>query len=203
MDNRRKTDAANSRLDKGYPHSEADTRITRPADIRIARSKDIHYIESLQKRYRGCLGFLTPAAQKMYIERGQVSVAFEAGQEAGYLLGAERLRWQPLIRPIYQAAVSFDATRRHIGTGLLDIVISKAIHAGQIAIQANCAAELEANEFWKANGFKPICYLIPNTKTGREIICWRRPLTTRLPMWFAAPPERAGHMAKSVVNYGR
>jgi N-acetylglutamate synthase-like GNAT family acetyltransferase len=203
MDNRRKANTPHPRIDQGPLPSGKLIECTQQLDIRIAKSKDIHFIESLQKRYRGCLGFLTPEAQRMYIDRQQVQVAFENDQEAGYLLGSDRLRWQPLIRPIFQAAVSFDATRRHIGSGLLDIVISKAIHAGQIAIQANCAAELEANEFWKANGFKPICYMIPNTKTGREIICWRKPLTTRLPIWFAMPPQRAGHLAKNVTNYGK
>lgn len=88
-----------------------------------------------------------------------------------------------------------DAQRRHHGLALLQLLEREARAVGQIGIQANCAVGLEANEFWDAAGFKPICILTPRNARGREIICWRKPLVNRVPLWFALPPQRAGHKA--------
>jgi hypothetical protein len=164
---------------------------------RQARPRDHRFVDALQRRFGGSLGFLPTPAIAAYLERGHVRIALENGDPAGYLLGSPRLRWQPLLRPIYQACVAMDAQRRHHGLQLLKDVEAAALTAGQIGIQANCAVGLEANEFWLAAGFKPIAILTPQNARNREIICWRKPLVTRLPLWFANPPDRAGHKAQN------
>jgi hypothetical protein len=69
-------------------------------------------------------------------------------------------------------------------------------------MQANCAVGVEANEFWASAGFKPIAHLTPATKSQREIICWRKPLTRKLPAWFTTLPAKAGGRSL-VVNSTR
>jgi hypothetical protein len=51
-----------------------------------------------------------------------------------------------------------------------------------------------------AAGFKPIAHLTPTNVRGRDVICWRKPLTKRIPPWFISLPDRAGHRAARPVS---
>lgn len=157
-----------------------------------ATLSDLRFIDSLQKKFGRSLGFLPTAALELNLEAGNVDLCLENGEPAGYLLCRPRLAWQPLLASIVQAAVCMDAQRRHHGLALLLQVEERALAAGQVALQANCAVGVEANEFWAAAGFKPIAHLTPATVSGREIICWRKPLTRNLPKWFLDLPKAAG-----------
>jgi ribosomal protein S18 acetylase RimI-like enzyme len=163
-----------------------------PARLSRATLSDIKFIDSLQKKFGRSLGFLPYEALEVNLEAGNVDLAMENEEPAGYLLCRPRLAWQPLLGSIVQAAVAMDAQRRHHGLALLLQVEERARRAGQVALQANCAIGVEANEFWAAAGFKPIAHLTPATVSGREIICWRKPLTRKLPRWFTMLPKQAG-----------
>jgi len=153
---------------------------------------DLKFIDSLQKKFGRSLGFLPTAALEKNLEDGNVDLCLENGDPAGYLLCRPRLSWQPLLGSIVQAAVCMDAQRRHHGLALLLKVEERGRAAGQLALQANCAVGVEANEFWAAAGFKPIAHLTPATVSQREIICWRKPLQRALPRWFLDLPKAAG-----------
>lgn len=161
--------------------------------LAIATPADLTFVDSLQKKFGRSLGFLPRQALEVNLEKGHVHLCRENDEPAGYLLVRPVLSWQPLLRAIIQAAVCMDAQRRHNGLALLLRVEADARAAGQVALQANCAVGVEANEFWAAAGFKPIAHLTPETKSGREIICWRKPLQRSLPSWFTDLPTRAGH----------
>jgi N-acetylglutamate synthase-like GNAT family acetyltransferase len=165
-----------------------------------ATVQDLKFIDSLQKKFGRSLGFLPTSALTDNLERGNVDLCLENGEPAGYLLCRPRLSWQPLLGSIVQAAVCMDAHRRHHGLALLLQIEERARAAGQIGLQANCAIGVEANEFWAAAGFKPIAHLTPQTKSQREIICWRKPLVRNLPLWFTVLPEKAGGRALSVQS---
>jgi N-acetylglutamate synthase-like GNAT family acetyltransferase len=164
------------------------------ATQRLSRAtlNDLKFIDSLQKKFGRSLGFLPTEALTVNLEAGNVDLAMENDEPAGYLLCRPRLAWQPLLGSIVQAAVCMDAQRRHHGLALLLQVEERARRAGQVALQANCAIGVEANEFWAAAGFKPIAHLTPATVSGREIICWRKPLQRKLPSWFTMLPKQAG-----------
>lgn len=157
---------------------------------------DLKFIDSLQKKFGKSLGFLPTQALEKNLEAGNVVITNENDTEAGYLLVRPILGWQPLMASIVQAAVCMDAQRRHHGLRLLLQIESEARKRGQVAMQANCAIGVEANDFWRAAGFKPVVHMTPNTKSGREIICWRKPLTRSLPAWFTDMPTRAGHRCR-------
>lgn len=166
--------------------------IPKAQSLSRATVRDLHFIDSLQKKFGRSLGFLPTQALEVNLEAGNVDLAMENDEPAGYLLCRPRLAWQPLLGSIVQAAVAMDAQRRRHGLALLLQVEERARAAGQVALQANCAVGVEANEFWQAAGFKPIAHLTPATKSGREIICWRKPLVRKLPSWFTALPKAAG-----------
>jgi GNAT superfamily N-acetyltransferase len=167
-----------------------------------ATPADLAFVDSLQKKFGRSLGFLPTAALEKNLEAGNVDLCLENGDPAGYLLCRPVLSWQPGLSSIVQAAVCMDAQRRHHGLALLLKVEERARERGQVAMQANCAVGVEANEFWAAAGFKPIAHLTPATKSQREIICWRKPLTRKLPAWFTTLPAKAGGRSL-VVNSTR
>jgi hypothetical protein len=104
------------------------------------------------------------------------------------------------MRSITQAAVAMDAQRRHHGLALLSRIESESRAMGLLAIQACCAVGLESNEFWHTAGFRPIVHMRPRNIRGREIICWRKPLTAQVPIWFAMPPKYAGYVGAKPIT---
>jgi hypothetical protein len=160
--------------------------------IRVATPADLRFIDSLQKTHSKAVAFLPSIALENYQAAGRIRLAMENDAPAGYILGNETLRWQPHIRPIFQAAICYDAQRRHHGYALLATAATAAKAAGQLVLQANCREGLEANEFWKAAGFEPIAKIHHFSTRGKALICWRLQLTTIRPRWFASPPRVAG-----------
>lgn len=175
-----------------------------PGQIRIATPADLRFIDSTQKKFADCVGFLPTVALEQSAEGGHIRICCENGDAAGYVLSRPHLSWQPKMRSITQTCVCMDAQRRHHGLALLKTIETEALDDGLLAIQACCAVGLESNEFWRAAGFIPIVHMTPATKSQREIICWRKPLTKVTPIWFAFPPERSGHRAKpTITDYDR
>ena|SRR5258707_9743680 len=168
------------------------------SSIRRATLRDLSFVLELQRKFSNQIGFIPRVGSEWYVDSGNVKIVLENGDPAGMLLGRQQYRWQPLLRPIFQAAICFDAQRRHHGLALLERLKLEAIAAGQIGIQCCCREGLEANEFWKAAGFVPVCYMTPETARKRDVICWRLPLVKRLPLWFASPPPVAGWKARKV-----
>lgn len=168
--------------------------------IRLATPEDLTYLDKLQKKFGNSVGFFCRQALLWNLERGNAAIASENDEPAGYLLTRPALQWQPALASIFQACVQMDAQRRHHGVALLKAFEEKCRIRGSIAIQANCAIGVEANEFWRLAGFLPICHMTPHNVRGREVICWRKPLSTRLPAWFAFPPQRAGYGARRPVS---
>jgi hypothetical protein len=139
------------------------------------------------------LGFLSTAALAAKIERGHVTIAETTTGLAGYAITSNALRWQPLLRSITQIAIVPGQQRRHTAAALIAQQVAAANADSQVGIQAICRADLDANQFWKCLHFVPICYLTPDTARRQPLIVWRLPLVTEIPLWFAAPPDRAGH----------
>lgn len=164
------------------------------APIRIASISDLKFVDHVQKRFANCLGFLPRVALENLVKDGHVRLAEENDDPAGYILSRPRLRWQPKMRSITQAAVAMDAQRRHHGLALLQQIEAESRAAGLLAIQACCAVGLDSNDFWRAAGFLPVVHMRPANVRGREIICWRKSLVDLPPIWFAMPPKFAGHI---------
>lgn len=161
--------------------------------VRTATASDLRFVDHLQKKFANCVGFLPKIAIENLIDQGHMRIALENEDAAGYILSRSRLKWQPRMRSITQACVAMDAQRRHHGLALLRQVENEARATGLLAIQACCAVGLESNSFWHAAGFIPIVHMTPQNVRGREIICWRKPLASVMPLWFAMPPKYAGY----------
>lgn len=168
--------------------------------ITIASSAELSYVTSLANDFRNQIGFLPRAALAWYIEQHLCLLAYENGAAAGYVLGRPRFRWQPLMRPITHAAVQMDAQRRSHGLALVARVCDVAARSGQIAVQAMCRSDLDANSFWPAAGFVKIGSYDPISRDRQPVICWRRFLTNHRAPWLREMPPIRGWNNRSAAG---
>lgn len=173
------------------------TRTPNLPEIRTATPADLRYVLDLAKRHTNEIGFLPRQAYQNLIAMRRVHLALENDEPAGMILGRDALRWCIAMRPITQAAIQYDAQRRHHGLALVTQAAADASAAGQVALQACCREGLEANKFWRIAGFVEICRLDPTNARNRKVICWRKPLIAGfVPAWFRVPPPVSGHRAR-------
>lgn len=177
--------------------------LPQPSTLRIASPQDMSFVRSLAREFSNEVGFIPQQALDWYIDAGGVNLVLENGEPAGYLLGRDQLRWNIAIRPIFQAAIHFDAQRRHHGLALVNAREDAAREAGQVALQACCREGLEANEFWRLAGFEEICRLDPSNSRGKNVVCWRKQITEHRPAWFTVPPPVSGYRKRTSVTAGK
>ena len=127
------------------------TGTDRSGAIRQAAPADLAYVVALQKRNHEALGFIPRAALAEKIDRGQILLARENGDPAGFLHHGSLA--VPEVR-IFQAAVQYDARRRHHGLALVADFVARAREAGARAASLRCLDVLDANDFWTAAGFE-------------------------------------------------
>src|SRR3954465_15188873 len=112
------------------------TPMPSPAAVRAATPADLAYVVKLQKAYGDALGFIPRAALAYKIERSRVHLALENGESAGYLHHGS-MAASPEVR-VFQAAIQYDARRRHLGLALVDDLVSRATQAGARAVSLRC-----------------------------------------------------------------
>jgi ribosomal protein S18 acetylase RimI-like enzyme len=146
--------------DDGGPRTdEASLRTVRPSPLvlppssllRAATPSDLAYVVGLQKRNHEALGFIPRAALAEKIGLGRIRLAAENGDPAGYLHHGSLA--VPEVR-IFQAAVQYDARRRHLGLALVADLVARARSAGAGGVSLRCLDYLDANDFWTAAGFR-------------------------------------------------
>jgi hypothetical protein len=121
-----------------------------PAGILRAAPADLAYVVHLQKKHHHALGFIPRVALQQKIDLGRIWLATENGEPAGFLhhgsLAGEEVR-------IFQAAVQYDARRRHLGLALVRHLLHRSAAAGARGVSLRCLSSLEANDFWRVAGF--------------------------------------------------
>lgn len=153
--------------------------------IRTAMPGDVKFLDHLQSKYSHQLGYLPLQALEANIEHGHVSLALENDEPAAYLLGKGCYLRDLHFGIMYQAAVSYDARRRLIGTALVQHFIDH-MEPGIRLIGLWCAQDIDANEFWNACGFEAIAARHGSRRKGRVHIFWvgRTPRGRHEPMRY-------------------
>src|SRR4051794_2286503 len=143
-----------------------------PAGEGVVRAApaDLPYVVHLQKRHADALGFLPRAALAEKIGRGQVWLSLENGEPAGFLHHGSLA--VPEVR-IFQAAVQYDARRRHLGLALVQSLAASAGGGGARGISVRCLAFPDPNRFWGAGGF-PVAEPGPGGKGTANF--WGKPI---------------------------
>jgi len=131
-------------------------------------SERVRYALDLHRKNSECLGFLPQQRVEEYDERGQLWLAYENDDPAGYLLFGHG---HPTLR-IYQACVQYDARRREHGLGLVARLIRHATAKGYEAIALRCRENLDANAFWREAGFTLCGQVLGGRRRGRMLNRW-------------------------------
>jgi hypothetical protein len=145
------------------------------AIIRESRPGDWAFLDHLQRAHHDAIGFLSRAALEYAIARRRVLLALENGEPAGYLYGKATYQRREHVAIIFQAAISYDARRRLLGTALVEAFAARLPgRVSQLCLW--CAADLDANLFWTALGFVPVACRAGARSTGRTHLFWCRHL---------------------------
>ena len=128
--------------------------ITTDTAIRPATLRDLKYIEALRGKLSYELGFIPKIALENRItgvRGGGVTLATENDEACGFLhFGSQR---SPVCR-IFQAAIQYDAQRRHHGLEMVEDFLDQCRRRGTKLVSLHCLADLPSNEFWKMSGFR-------------------------------------------------
>jgi GNAT superfamily N-acetyltransferase/predicted nucleic acid-binding protein len=127
---------------------------------------------------RAALGFLTRAAFLDAAAQGKLWVAVVAIKGvpvyAGHILFGRAF---PVLR-IFQIFVPRPFRRRGVGSALLRQLIQEGESLNYLLVNAKVAGDLEANEFWSAQGFSVVRTLAGTGARGRQILLRERRLGT-------------------------
>lgn len=142
-------------------------------EIRAAALLDLPYVMSLMRANRESVGGLPKPAVEERLERRTLALGLLNGEPCGYLMfdvrGGE-------IR-IPQACIQYDARRKAYGVALVDWLVA---NYKPDEIRIRCAADIEANLFWRELGFVCTGVVRGGSRRGRLINIWERWLTPRL-----------------------
>lgn len=119
----------------------------------------VNFLAKLQSQNYYELGYLPKGSLSQYAHRNQVILAQEHNDPCGYLLFYDgRNHHRPLESPdtlrIRQACIDYDLRRIEHGTRMIDRLINHAKRLGYRKITCWVGADLQANAFWKAMGFR-------------------------------------------------
>lgn len=142
--------------------------------VRQATPPDLTYVMSLMRANRESVGGLPEPAILERLERGTVMLAEINDDPVGYVLYDLRHR----VLRIPQACIQYDARRRKYGEALVVALLHRHHDAAEISLR--CAADLEANVFWRDMGFTCVGTLPGGRRRGRTINCWTLWLEPRL-----------------------
>jgi len=148
--------------------------VSEPVGVRTAFLPDLPYLVSLMRANRESVGGLPAPAIQERIQRGTALLAEINSDPIGYLLYD---RNGATVR-VPQACIQYDARRRKYGEALVVRLMEIAADADEVSLR--CAADLEANVFWRDMGFTCVGTVAGGRRRGRTINCWQRWIQPRL-----------------------
>lgn len=142
-------------------------------EVRKAQATDLRYVVSLMRANRESVGGMPEPAIRERIDRGTVLLASINDDPVGYVLYDFRAG---VIR-IPQACIQYDARRRKYGVALMQRLLARE---GIREVSLRCAADLEANVFWRDMGFTCVGSVPGGKRRGRTINLWTMWMERRL-----------------------
>lgn len=130
--------------------------------VRKAQAEDLDAVKALADANRSCLGFVLRPALADGIEAGWLLVAERGGRVIGFVHYRHR---KDAVTTVYQICVGEEYRRQGIGRMLMTNLLGESLSLGQACVRLKAPADLEANRFYKAIGFRLV-----RTDPGRRPI---------------------------------
>lgn len=151
-----------------------------PGMVRAATLADLTYIDSLQRKNATALSFYPKTVFERESGAGRVVLNAAESEPIGYCWhGAP----DDLFR-VHQACIQFDVRGMLHGAEMMRWCEDLARAWGCRAVTLRCAADIEANGFWRALGYACEAIRPGGIRRSRDINCWTLRLTPEL---FAVP----------------
>jgi hypothetical protein len=128
------------------------------------------YVDSLQRKNATALSFYPRVTFERELSAGRILLGLLGGEPCGYV-------WHGAFGGIvscHQVCIQYDARRRLYGEGLIRVLEADA--DGSEAIQLRCAFDIDANDFWRALGYRCIAQQQGGGRRSRQINVWRKDL---------------------------
>lgn len=137
---------------------------------------DAAFIIGLMKTETDALGFIpAPAIRSRWIPYGRYIIQRDRrGRRRGYLLHGPAKPGRELY--VNQVCIEYDHRLRGHAFFAIQALFNRAHDAGCTAINLRCAADLSANWFWLAVGFKLINVIPGGHRRNRNIAVYRMDL---------------------------
>lgn len=130
----------------------------------------------LQDAVASSVGYLPPPAVEQFIETGNIRIALENHEPCGFVTVRPKRMCAPHVAVILQTAIQFDARRDSHASRIVRRSIADMLDRGQSHVECWCRADLDANLFWMALGFRAIAHRdVPSIrgKRGGGHFLWR------------------------------
>lgn len=141
--------------------------------------EDIEFVKSLMRENSDSVGFIPTQGIKRAASKKCLIVQRIKNKRVGYLLFGP-------IQPgkdvhIWQECVHKDVRRMGCGRDVFTKLYRRTVRLGAKGISLRCAANLRANRFWQALGFKLISAKEPTNRRKRTINVYHLSLKRRDP----------------------
>ena len=133
----------------------------------------VDFAVALHRRHSEELGFIPRSRMADYAASGQLLLASEGGDAAGYLI----LGRSNGTGRIFQACIEPELRLLGIGRELVERSESMARQDGATALRLRCRDGLAALAFWSALGFEKVATVPGGLKRKRSINVLERPVS--------------------------
>ena len=168
--------------------------------IILAKPEDLPFILDLSRKHSEAVGWIPAEGMEQYMRWRLVTMAILNDQPAGYLLCKHDVKDLPSVTQVHQACVCYDVRLRKLGLSLVRKVELAAATAGNGVMQLWCAADLEANDFWKAAGFSAWALREGGEARGRPHIMWRKAVCRSASLSVPPSSRRRGAAGIPIVS---
>lgn len=144
----------------------------------------IDYIDGLQRKNHEALSFYPRSAFEREQAKGRLFLGMLNGEPCGYLyVGAVGGDMK-----CHQVCIQYDARRRLYGAALVQVMENHAWEGRSASITLRCAFDLDANDFWRAMGYRVIAHQEGGVRRMRTINVWRKQMAPELFETLAVEP---------------
>ena len=140
--------------------------------VRYAETKDLSFVDHLQKKNAEDLSFYPMGVFEREVELDRILLALVNNEHAGYLYhGSIRLD-HPL--KIHQACITYDLRGNWYGAGLCQFLEDLASIGRSKLISLRCGSDIAANTFWKNMGYDCVQISQGGVRRMRDINVWQK-----------------------------
>ena len=144
----------------------------------------IDYIDGLQRKNAEALSFYPRQVFEREQAKGRLFLGMLNGEPCGYLyVGATGGDMK-----CHQVCIQYDARRRLYGAAIVQVMEQYAWDGHCASITLRCGFDLDANDFWKAMGYRVIQHQEGGVRRMRTINIWRKQMSPELFETLAIEP---------------